>query len=258
MASQEPKSEPMNFQLLIDSIPALIHSGLPNGDLDYFNQAWLNYVGLRFEDLQGWKWMAALHPDDVAAMVERRRASLATGEPFEHEARVRRANGEYRWMFHRSVHLRDAQGNIIRWYGTSIDIEDRKRAEARARKDERELRQLVDVIPQHVIVLEPDGSIRYVNQVGLDYTGLTLEETVAKDALAKIFHPDDLERAVAERQVAITRGVPWDAEVRIRRKDGEYRWFIIRLNPLRDEQGRILHGDDPTQPHGDHGHTRLQ
>jgi len=240
MASPEPKSEPMNFQLLLDSIPALIHSGLPNGDLDYFNQAWLNYVGLGFEDLQGWKWMAALHPDDVAAMVERRRASLATGEPFEHEARVRRANGEYRWMFHRSVPLRDAQGNIIRWYGTSIDIEDRKRAEARARKDETELRQLIDAIPQHVIVLEPDGSSRYVNQVGLDYTGLTLEESVAKDALAKIYHSDDLERVLGERRRVVSSGTPAEVEARILGADGKYRWFLIRINPLRDEQGRIF------------------
>ena len=240
MASPEPKSEPMNFQLLLDSIPALIHSGLPNGDLDYFNQAWLNYVGLRFEDMQGGKWMAALHPDNVAAMVERRRASLAAGEPFEHEARVRRANGEYRWMFHRSVSLRDAQGKIIRWYGTSIDIEDRKRAEARARKDETELRQLIDAIPQHVFVLEPDGSHRYTNRVGLDYAGLVPEEGLAEDALAKIYHPDDLERVLGERRNAVSRGTPGEVEARILGADGKYRWFLIRINPLRDEKGRIL------------------
>ena len=240
VASQEPKSEPMNLQLLIDSIPALIHTALPDGYLDYFNQTWLNYVGLSLDDLSGWRWTAGIHPEDVAAIVEKWRASLATGEPFEHEARVRRADGEYRWMIHHKVPLRDERGNIVKWYGSSIDIEDRKRAEERVRQSEAELRQLIDTIPQHVIVLEPDGSIRYVNQVGLDYTGLTLEETVAKDALAKIFHPDDLERAVGERGQAISRGVQWDAEVRIRGKDGDYRWFIIRLNPLRDEQGRIL------------------
>jgi len=240
VASQEPKSEPMNLQLLIDSIPALIHTALPDGYLDYFNQTWLNYVGLSLDDLSGWRWTAVIHPEDVAAIVEKWRASLATGEPFEHEARVRRADGEYRWMIHHKVPLRDERGNIVKWYGSSIDIEDRKRAEERVRQSESELRQLINTIPQHVVVLEPDGSIRYVNQVGLDYTGLTLEETVAKDALAKIFHPDDLERVVGEREQAISRGVQWDAEVRIRGKDGDYRWFIIRLNPLQDEQGRIL------------------
>lgn len=75
VVSQEHKSEPMNLQLLIDSIPALIHTGLPDGDLDYFSQTWLNYVGLSLEDLQGWKWTAAIHPEDVAGIVEKWRAA---------------------------------------------------------------------------------------------------------------------------------------------------------------------------------------
>ena len=125
---------------------------------------------------------------------------------------------------------------------TSIirDITERKQAEEKIRQSEAELRQLVDAIPQHVVVLEPNGSFLYVNQVALEYSGLTLEESLAKDALAKIFHPDGLERVLGERQQAISRGVPWHAEVRIRGKDGGYRWFMIRLNPLRDEQGRIF------------------
>jgi PAS domain-containing protein len=71
MASQGHKSEPMNFQFLIDSIPALIHTGLPNGDLDDFNQTWLSYVGLTLGDLSGRKWTAAIHPEDAAARVEK-------------------------------------------------------------------------------------------------------------------------------------------------------------------------------------------
>ena len=115
-----------------------------------------------------------------------------------------------------------------------------ERLRSKLQQSEAELRQLIDAIPQHVIVLEPDGSTRYINQVGLDYTGLTLEETVAKDALAKIYHPDDLERVLGERQKAVSHGVPGEVEVRILGADGKYRWFLIRINPLRDEQGRIL------------------
>jgi hypothetical protein len=95
MASQTPKSETMNFQLLIDSIPALIHTALPNGDLDYFNRTWLNYVGLTLAVLVGWKRMAAIHPEDVPGIVEAWRAAVATGKPFEHEARMRRADGTF-------------------------------------------------------------------------------------------------------------------------------------------------------------------
>jgi PAS domain-containing protein len=84
MASQREKSNTINFQLLIDSIPALIHTALPNGAHDYFNQTWLNYAGLTLEDLSGWKWTVAIHLEDVPGIVEKWRAALVTGEPFEH------------------------------------------------------------------------------------------------------------------------------------------------------------------------------
>ncbi len=103
MASQGHKSELMNLQLIIDSTPALIHSGPPDGRLDFFNQYWLNFVGLSLEHLLGWKWTASIHPEDVEAFVEKSRAALEAGEPFEGEARVRRADGVYRWMLHRNV-----------------------------------------------------------------------------------------------------------------------------------------------------------
>ncbi len=123
-ASQAP-----DLRLLIDTAPALIHTSLPDGYLDFFNQAWLNYVGRSLKDLLGWRWTEYIHPEDVEGIVQKWRASLASGEPFLHETRVRRADGEYRWMLHHKVAVRDEHGNIIKWHGSSIDIEDRKRAE---------------------------------------------------------------------------------------------------------------------------------
>jgi PAS domain-containing protein len=93
------------------------------------------------EGLLGWKWTGAIHPEDVEAIVNRWRSSIATGKPFLHEARVRRADGEYRWMLHHKIALRDEHGEIVKWYGSSIDIEDRKRAEERLRKDAQELQR---------------------------------------------------------------------------------------------------------------------
>ena len=86
-------------------------------------------MGRPLEDLLGWRWTEYIHPEDVEGIVEKWRASLASGEPFLHETRVRRADGEYRWMLHHKVAVRDEQGNIVKWHGSSIDIEDRKRAE---------------------------------------------------------------------------------------------------------------------------------
>jgi PAS domain S-box-containing protein len=118
-----------SLQELVDSVPALIHTARPDGYIDFFNQRWLEYVGLRLEDLEGWKWTAAVHPDDVSALVAKWRACLVTGEPFEFESRVRRADGAYRWMLHQKLPLRNASGEIVKWYGSSVDIDDRKRAD---------------------------------------------------------------------------------------------------------------------------------
>src|SRR6202050_3579138 len=128
MASPTRESESLNIPLLVVSIPALIHTGRPDGYLDYFNKRWLEYFGATLEQVSGWNWTAFIHPEDVEGIVARWRACLASGEIFEYETRVRRADGEYRWMFHCKVPLRDGCGHIVKWYGSSPDIDDRKTA----------------------------------------------------------------------------------------------------------------------------------
>jgi formate hydrogenlyase transcriptional activator len=130
------QSGPADLQLLIDSIPALIHTSQPDGYLDYFNERWREYIGVPLEEIAGWKWKAFVHPEDVDAIVKKWRACLASGEVFEHECRVRRADGKYRWMAHTKVPLRDASGKIVKWYGSSIDIDDRRQADQSLRRSE--------------------------------------------------------------------------------------------------------------------------
>jgi len=141
MASSGQGSERLNAQLLVDSIPGLIHTARPDGYLDYFNKPWLEYLGVTLDKVTGWNWTAFVHPEDVEGIVAKWRACLATGEVFEYETRVRSANGEYRWMFHRKVPLRDANGNIVKWYGSSLDIEERKTAEERLRRNAQDLQR---------------------------------------------------------------------------------------------------------------------
>ena len=106
--------------------------------------------------------------------------------------------------------------------------------------DERELRRITDAIDQHIMVLGPDGNILYANRLLLEYSGLSVEDVTADDFRARLVHPDDFERSRDKRQHALERGTPFELELRARRKDGQHRWFLIRYNPLRDEEGRII------------------
>jgi formate hydrogenlyase transcriptional activator len=239
MASPRREPEPLNIELLVDSIPSLIHTSRADGHLDYFNKPWLEYLGATLEQVSGWNWTSFIHPEDLDGIVTKWRASLATGEIFEYETRVRRANGEYRWMFHRKVPLRDERGNIVKWYGSSLDIEERKRAEDKIREQEEGLRQILDLAPQIMAVYGPNRQRLYANRVMLDYIGLSLEEWQRSAGHNVGAHPDDNERIDFLFGRAVARACADELELRLRKRDGSYRWFLTRFNPLRDEQGQI-------------------
>ena len=228
------------LRTMIDQMPTLAWSCRPDGSAEFVNQRWVDYTGLSMEEAVGWGWQATIHPEDLGKTVETWLRLIASEEPGEEEARLRRFDGEYRWFLARAVPARDERGKVIRWYGTSTDIEDRKRAEEKLRQDERELRRITDAIAEPIGVLAPDGSTLYANQVVLNYVGLSLEDIKADDWPAEILHPDDLERTRDERQRGLSRGEPFQVEQRVRRKDGQYRWFLSRFNPLRDDEGRII------------------
>jgi formate hydrogenlyase transcriptional activator len=171
--------------------------------------------------------------------MQRFREALVSGEPGEIETRLRRHDGVFRWFFVRAEPLRDYTGNVVKWYATSTDIEDRKQAEEKLRQDECELRRITDAIAQAIIVHDPEGTPIYANRAALDYTGLSIED-VSANSRALVYHPDDLERLNDERKAALSWGLPFEIEQRARRKDGQYRWFLLRYNPFHDEDGRLL------------------
>ncbi len=239
MSSLRPEFESVDIQVLVDSIPALIHTARPDGYLDYFNKPWLEYLGVTLDNVTGWNWTAFVHPEDVEGIVAKWRACLATGEVFEYETRVRSANGEYRWMFHRKVPLRDANGNIVRWYGSSLDIEERKAAEQKIREQETELRNLLDLMPQQVFVFGPDGRPIYANQGAFEYFGVDPDQLLAESRI-NFVHLDDRKYFLAERNKGLLTEAPHEFEARLLRHDGIFRWFLFRRNPLKDERGQIL------------------
>jgi len=229
------------FRQMVDEIPTLAWSCLPDGSGAFLNKQWLDYTGLSVEPAPALHWKAVVHPDDLENLTDTWRRHLASGQPTEVEARLRRFDGKYRWFLVRAVPIRDEQNNVIKWYGTNTDIEDRKQMETSLRRDKVELRLIIDTIPQYIIVLEPDGTLKQLNQQVLDYTGLTLDDVQAPEFRTRMLHPEDWERLADERRLALAQGRPFELELRALRKDGQYRWFLMKYNPQRDEQGRVVH-----------------
>ncbi len=397
-----------NFlRMIIDKMPILAWSCAPKGTAEFLNQQWLDYTGLSMEKALGWGWKAAIHSEDLPKLMDRWLAFLAAGKPGEEEVRLRRHDGAYRWFLFRTVPINDKEGNIVRWFGTMTDIEDRKqveeirtaqvrqagvradvsaafsksahlgealrgcadaivrhldagfariwtldkegtmlelkasagiytrldgsygripvgnlkvgwiarerkphltndvlndprvsdkdwaracgfvsfagypliveervvgvmalfarhslsnatletlasiadaiaqgierkRAEEKLHQDEKELRRITDAIPHFIFVLGPEGKALYANQLVLGYCGLSSEDVSKDDFRTRIFHPDDIESVRDRRQHALEHGVPFELEQRARRKDGRYRWFLIRYNPLHDEHGHVV------------------
>ena len=239
---QVQKSE-AKLRQVIDTIPTLVWCDLADGPNEFLNKRWHEYTGLSPEESHGWGWQAAFHPEDLPPLMEKWRELLVSGEPGEIEARLRRHDGVYRWFLIRVEPFRDESGKLVRWYGTSTDIEDRKRAEEKLRQDERELRQLIDFLPQHVLVLDAEGTLVQANQTTLDYSGHTLDEM--RDAgtwerMKRDLHPDDAERVANERRIGISKGVPFEIEKRVLGRDGQFRWFLFRYRPVRNEDGRLV------------------
>jgi len=124
------------LSLIINTIPMLAWATRPDGYCDFLNQRWLDYSGMPAEQAYGWGWAAAIHPDDAEGLQEYWRLCLASGTPADTEARLRRFDGVYRWFLFRDNPLGDEAGNIVKWYGTAVDIEDRKQAEEELRRSE--------------------------------------------------------------------------------------------------------------------------
>jgi PAS domain S-box-containing protein len=183
--------------------------------------------------------LARTHPEDRALVQQTIDRALRSDRDFELAHRLELPDGSIKHV-HVVARAIKSEWSEREFVGAVSDVTAAQETEDRIRQHEREFRDIVDSIPALILVLSPEGKPLYGNQTLLEYAGLMFDDVPANDFRERIFHPEDLERVQDERREALVRGVPFVMEERVRRRDGQYRWFLMRFNPLCDEQGKII------------------
>jgi PAS domain S-box-containing protein len=221
-------------RLIIDTIPIMAWSVRTDGTVDFLNQRWLDYTGLSLEEYVK-EPTGPIHPDETPIALDRWVANMATGEAYEMELRLRRADGEYRWFLVRTVPLLGEHGSVVKWYGTSTDIEDRKRAEEKLRRSEKKLAEAQRI--SHVGHWERniEGGEIVCSEETYRIFGLPQQDSIRN--LEELLHPED-RPLHAEAIVRAMHGEPFDLEYRVVRHDGEIRFVHSQGSAIQDQSGR--------------------
>ncbi|HTB61762.1 MAG TPA: sigma-54-dependent Fis family transcriptional regulator [Polyangia bacterium] len=226
------------FRLIVDGMAALVVVLSPTGRIEFANQQALDYFGRTIEELNAWWTTDIVHLNDRDGVIADWKEIESNGEPRDIDHRLRRHDGEYLWFRALRRPSRDSHGRVVRWYVVLTDVDERKKAEQRLEERERELRQVLDAVPQMVTVYGPKRERLYANSVALTYYGTSLVEW-QHGRLGSDFHGDDVDRMSGLIGRALAEGTAFDMETRLRRHDGTFRWFLARGNPVRDHQGQI-------------------
>ncbi len=224
---------------VINTIPAYVWSTLPDGSVDFINQRLSDSTGLSADALSNSGWSSIVHPNDLARYIRQRQAALAAGEPTENEVRIRTGDRDYRWMLVRNVPLRDRVGKIIKWYGTGIDIEDRKRAEEQLRRSEAYLSEAQR--------LSRTGSFGWQVSTGdILWSEQTYQifgyDDSASPSLKLVIdrtHPDDRQRVRQLLEQVATDGAGFDTKHRLLMPDGAVKYLHVVAHAMSDSSGVV-------------------
>jgi len=231
---------------IIESMPALAWFADADGRFLYMNRSPRIVTGLAREDLIATKddefgFRNVVHPDDLDRTIRTWRHSLRTGDDYKCEHRMRHAGGGYRWYRSFGLPTLDRNDHVVGWYGTTIDIDELKAAEAALRINQRALQQLIDTVPVLIWCLSPEGNPTYYSKQLVEFTGVPVEQVSSIGAVIEsIIHPDDATMVAEAVERGITTGEGYSLKHRLRRADGVYRWVDARAEPMRNDEGQIV------------------
>ena len=223
------------FRSLADTAPVLIWLADTRNRGTYFNRPWLEFTGRTLAEELGYGWVESIHPDDRDRAASFCQEAFDRRQEFRMEFRLRRRDGEYRWVLDHGVPRRDARGEFLGYVGSCIDITDRRRAEEALLHSGERYRSLVEATAQMVGVADAEGRVSHL----AGWSELTGEPEEAVGAWHRSIHPDDRPRAFAAWDRARVARAPLEVEFRIRVRDGGHRWFVARAAPVLDEAGAV-------------------
>ena len=229
-AEQALRESEERFRLMADAAPVMIWTDDASGMTNYFNKPWLDFTGRTLAQELGLGSRESIHPEDLPRFVEVYAAAQKARSSFQTDYRLRRHDGEYRWVLETAMPRFTQAGEFEGFIGSVIDISERRRAEEAVRESEERFRFMADAAPVMIWLDDVHGKCTYFSKPWLDFTGRTLEEEIGLGWLEGV-HPDDRESIRAGEAAARRKLEPFRMEYRLRRRDGEYRWIFDTAHP---------------------------
>lgn len=237
--SDDPDDLARDFARLAEYLPTLCWIARGDGYIVWYNRRWHDYCGTTPNQMEGWGWQIVHDPKQLPAVMARWQGSIAAGAPFEMVFPLRGADGRFRPFLTRIVPVRDANGQVARWFGVNTEIGAQIQAEAALEASEAKYEVLTNAMPQMVWSTLPDGYHDYYNAQWYAFTGAPPGSTDG-EGWNGMFHPGDQARAWNRWQRCLATGEPYEIEYRLRHHSGSYRWVLGRALPVRNPDGEII------------------